>query len=160
MNVQLKVHGLDALQKQLQELSQGMAAKTLAKAARKAFKPVLEAAIARVPVDTGLTRDSLRIKVVKPSNPNATAVAVGLVIIVGKGARRSEIKGLRGSVREDAKRKSAHWRWHYIEKGTSSQAARPFLRPALDTNADRVVELLREELAKEIRRITKPRGKR
>lgn len=159
MKAGVEVTGLSDLQAQLENLSANLAAKTLARAALKAFKPVLESAKALVPVDTGLLRDSIRVKVVKPENPNATAVAVGLRIARGKGARASEVKGLRGSARKAAWRKSASWRWHFVELGTSSQAARPFLRPALNGNAHQVISLLRTELAAEISRAVKAKRK-
>ena len=151
------VHGLDNLQAQLEGLSKGLADKVLAKAARKAFRPVLETAKQLVAVDTGLTRDSIRMKLVRLG---PTSVAVGLLLVPQDGARKSQTKGLRGSVRKAALRKSsAAWRWHFIELGTAFQDAQPFLRPALDSNAREVTELLRTELQAEINRITERRSK-
>ena len=56
-------------------------------------------------------------------------------------------------------RRWGHWRWHFAEGGTSTKAARPFLRPALDANAAKVVGELKDELRKAIDRVLKRRAK-
>ena len=44
----------------------------------------------------------------------------------------------------------ATWYWKFIEFGTSSMAAQPFLRPAFDTLKTEAVEAIREYLASRI----------
>jgi HK97 gp10 family phage protein len=157
VKVKMKLEGMSDLQEQLENLSQGLAAKTLAKATRKAFAPVLTTAKAYVPVDTGLLRDSIVQRVVKPKDPNATWAATGLKVTAAKGGRKSDLKGFRGSALKAAKRLSASWRWHFIELGTSKMAAKPFLRPALQTHADAVIDALKRDLARRIKLITRIR---
>jgi HK97 gp10 family phage protein len=147
--ISLNVHGLKDLQMQLEELRDvELAAKTLASAARKAFKPVLEAAQSRAPVDTGVLRDSIKIAVKKPKNGDAVVV-VGLRIAKDKTA----------AARTGRKNADASWRWHFVELGTRFQGSRPFLRPALDGNAQAVVEALKTELAKGIQRVVRKRAR-
>jgi HK97 gp10 family phage protein len=147
--VSVEVRGLKDLQQQLLELGAELAQKTLAKAARKAFLPVLNAAIAKVPVDTGLTRDNIKITVAKPKKGDSVVV-VGLRI--AKAAPRQRADG--------SMAKSPDFRWHFIELGVAAHgiAARPFLRPALDENADQVVSSLKEELEKAISQALKKRA--
>jgi HK97 gp10 family phage protein len=77
--------------------------------------------------------------VVRPSGNEH--LRVGLRVPAAKGAKRLG----RGT-------HSPHWRWHFIELGTAKMAAKPFLRPALDSNAEAVVAALRAELAAGIQR--------
>ncbi len=134
--VSFKVEGLSALQAQLVDLGAQLGQKTLARAARQAFKPVLEMAMQLVPTDSGALRDALRISVKKTSEGDSVVV-VGIRIGGGKGNGK-ELPPAR--------------RWHFIELGTAHQAAHPFLRPAIDANAGAVVDLLAAELKKAIAR--------
>jgi HK97 gp10 family phage protein len=125
--IDIKLQGLDGLHAQLVEIGGNLAIKTLAKAARKAFKPVLEAAKRMAPRDSGALADSLRISVVKKGD----GVAVGIVI--GKAVGKpGELPPKR--------------RWHWIEFGTAKQQPHPFLRPALAANASAVLDALAIEL--------------
>ena len=144
--ITLDVRGLDGLQQQLDELQDvTLAVKALAAAARKAFKPVLETAKALVPVDSGDTREALRLAVKKPRG-GEPVVVVGLKILATK-------------TKETVLELSPARRWHWIEFGTAHMAAHPFLRPALDQNAQLVLDLLRVELNKSIARIKKRAAK-
>ena len=135
-----KVEGLRELKGQLEALGYELAQKATAQAIRKAFRPVLDAAQARVPVDTGILRESIKQAVKKLPD----SVVTGLRIAPIKGAQKLGRRTL-----------SAHWRWHFVEKGTVKMAAKPFLRPALDANAQAVLRILTEELAKAVKRAAK-----
>ena len=159
ISVQLK--GMRELHDQLKNLrDQALAAKMLAAAARKAFKPVLEDARAHVPVDTGLLRDSIRLTVKRPQKGD-TNVVVGLRVAVGRGGGAKDLRKLeKGSTeRQLAWRKSAHWRWHFVELGTSKMAARPSFQPALFKNRAVVLDLFKQELAKAIQRTLRRQAK-
>lgn len=154
--INLKVHGLKELQAQLKALGPELAGKALRTAARKAFKPVLAAAVARAPRPngktgaTGATRDALRIGTAMPK-AGESMLAVGLVL-TGQGKK---VEG--PAVRKRKGLPPAH-RWHFIERGTVHQAARPFLRPALDGNAEKVIGSLKVELQKSITRALKKKA--
>lgn len=49
-----------------------------------------------------------------------------------------------------AKSKQHPWYWRLIELGTETMPARPFLRPALETNAKAVADRLASQLAVEL----------
>jgi HK97 gp10 family phage protein len=146
--------GLKDLEKELVALGANEGRKVLTRAARNAFAPVLEAAKANVPVDTGLTRDNIIIATEKPKE-GESVVNVGLRIKKAKEIRLSK----HGMTKDGTYRMSTspHWRWHFIEGGTSTTPARPFLRPALDSNADKVTASLNGELRKVIDGVLKKR---
>jgi HK97 gp10 family phage protein len=146
--------GLRALQDELVALGANEGRRTLQRAARKAFAPVLAAALAKAPVDSGLTKDNLRIATQKPQGGDSV-VLVGLKVAKSKEKRTSK----HGKGKAPKQATSPHWRWHFIEGGTASQPARPFLRPALDANAEAVVADLRTQLRKEIDRVVRKRAK-
>lgn len=145
--VEFKLEGLSDLQTQLARLGTDgeLGRKALAQAARKAFQIVLASAKGMVPVYSGALREALKLTVKKPKGGDAVVV-VG--IYVGKGAKDSAGGRLLGRDELPPAR-----RWHFVELGTAFMAAHPFLRPALDANADAVLGLLKTELAKSIARI-------
>lgn len=138
--------GIKDLEKELVALGANEGRKVLTRAASKAFAPVLDAARSKAPVDTGLTRDNLVIATQKPKE-GESVVNVGLRVKKSAEKRLSKHNAPGGKPRNAT---SPHWRWHFIEGGTSSQPARPFLRPALDSNAGTVVANLNGELRRTI----------
>lgn len=143
MDFAWRLEGTEPLQDQLEALGAEVAQKALAKVARAAFEVVLETARSLAPIESGELRDSIKISVVRPGGGDSVVV-VGLKI--GQGPNP-------GDGGDPAAR-----RWHFIELGTAFMAAHPFLRPALDQNAARVVQLLEEGLAAEIDRVLRKRG--
>jgi HK97 gp10 family phage protein len=138
--LEMEVHGFKELYEKLEQLPERLAVKVLAKAARKAFKPVLNDARGMVPQDTGALRDSLRITVRKGRGNEP--MRVGLRIGAAKGGNA------------DAALPPAR-RWHFIELGTATQAPHPFLRPALDRNKQVILETLKTEIAQHLSKIAK-----
>lgn len=139
--ISFEVKGLSALEQQLTELGTELAVKTLAKAARRAFKPVLDTALSMVPRDSGALANSLKLTTSKPKE--------GAVVVVGISIGRAD--GKRGELPPAR-------RWHFVELGTAKMQAHPFLRPALDTNANAVLEGLKEELRKAIEQAIRKRA--
>lgn len=147
--------GFKELNAQLEALQDvALAVKVLAAAARKSFLPVLEAARAAAPRDTGALAEAIRISVVKPKSGDAVVV-VGLKI----AGPKKFIGPKTQAQAAQAKKLPPKARWHFAEFGTAFQAAHPFLRPALDNHANEVVELLKAELAKGIERAVRKQAK-
>lgn len=152
-----KLNGVAGLREQLAAVDAQLAAKALASSMRAVFKPVLDTARALVPVDTGELRDSLVLSVVKPSGGDLV-VAVGIRIGKGTGAKQAKIAAAAFGEGQ-LKTLSPSRRWHFIELGTVHMKARPFLRPALDKNAQRVLSLLKDEVARRIQKaLAKQKG--
>jgi HK97 gp10 family phage protein len=152
----ISVKGIEGLMAQLREISAETGGKVLARAARKAFVPVLEAARAMVPVDSGALRDSLMIATNKPGEGD-TVVAAGIAIGKGSGAKQAQVAAAAFGEGQ-LKGLPPSRRWHFIELGTSRQAPHPFLRPAIDQNAQRVVDELGKEVDKGIKRAIARKG--
>lgn len=150
------IHGLSALNAQLTELGAELAAKALAQAARRAFKPVLDEAKRLVPRDTGALADSLLLAVVRKDE---NTLAVGIKIGRGRGSKQARLAAAAFGEGQLEGLPPVR-RWHFIELGTSRTPAHPYLRPALDSNASVVIELLKKELRVSIEKALKKRGGR
>lgn len=148
----IKVTGLSELLGQLKKLDTELGEKALASAGRLSFKSVLEAARALVPVDSGELRDAIRIRVAKSKNGG---VAVGIQIASSTSKMKQARVAAAAFNESQSKRLPPSRRWHFVELGTANQAPKPFLRPALDQNAQRVVDDLREQLKKQIAKVAK-----
>lgn len=147
----LKIEGLGALLAQLKEVGDELTqAKTLRSAARKAFAPVLESAKAKVPKASGNLHDSIHMGTALPKSGDSV-VAVGLVIT------NKAKKGRATSENRDGPRDPYYWL--FVEKGTAHHAAQPFVRPALDENAQVVVTAFAKEFEKGIKRAAKKKAK-
>lgn len=144
--IQGKIDGLSDLLKRLDSLEKKIRKKAVRKAAGEAGKIVLKDAKKGARTDTGLLRKSLgrKVKVYKGSG-----VAVA---IVGPrvGFRQEVERGGRTMIANPVKYA------HLVELGTAPHGyktrpgqhpgaqAFPFLRPALDSNRDRIVEAMAE----------------
>lgn len=153
--MKIKLHGLDELEKQLQEITEFVtpgsnkaAGKTLLGAARRAFKVVQRSAKSKAPEDTGLLKRRIKVQAVTPKRGDK-GVVVGL-----KLSRNPK------SLDKGGKPEARNWAWY--EKGIPSRGipAKPFFRPALDENATAVVNSLKEYLAKGIEELLKKAGGR
>lgn len=143
MTVILKLEGFKELRAKLDAMkNEALSVKLLSAAMRKAFAPVLESAKSMVPVGEGLLRESISLTLRKSKRDDA--IQVGLRI--GGGARSKQAAAAGAAFGGGGDLPPAR-RWHFIEFGTSNQSAHPYLRPALDSNAARVLELLKSELA-------------
>ncbi len=144
----LSLRGLEGLKKQLRVLDAELRPTLLRSAMRASFKSVQEAAKQKVPADTGELREAIGIAYAKGSSD--TSGAVGLVVL--STSTRAKQARMAAAIFGEAqsKRLPPSRRWHFIELGTARKAARPFLRPALDENAQRVINELGREVSKKV----------
>jgi HK97 gp10 family phage protein len=146
-----KLNGLETVRAQLEAVSAEVGQKALASALRNQFKPIVAAAKALVPKDTGALAASLSLTVVKPRS-GATVVAVGLWVN-DKAAPIKQARVAAAAFNEGQAGPVPPSRyWHFVELGTVKMAAHPFARPALDSNAQGALDGLRDELAKAIQK--------
>lgn len=99
------------------------------KATREGGQVILEEAQRLAPVRTGRMFNAIDMHTA-PKTKNAISVDIGVM----RGAKRGEKKGA--------------WYAHFVEGGTKTQAARPFLRPALDTKWTEAVAITSKALWK------------
>jgi len=121
------------LGKQLAKLEARIQKKIVRKALRTAGKMVLADARARVPVDTGALKKGLKLRAVKSRG--------GFVGVHITTPRRDEL-----GIPQSAK----HYYPAVLEYGAENHPARPYLRPALDANRSKAIEIIRSEIRKAV----------
>ena len=154
MSVSLKLEGLGDVNKVLKELEaeigdKAARSKVLVPAVREAMRPVLQAAIQNAPKDTGGVSRSMRIEARRPNRKdrrskyvfsNDTVIAT-VTTAPGKVLAK---RGIKSDARAIAK-----------EFGTAKHAAKPYMRPALESNAQSVVDRLAKIILKRIEKFRK-----
>ncbi len=142
---QIEVRGLKGLQRALQELPKKIERRALNAALMKGAQPMVKAAKSRAPVLTGALRYAVRAKPVSPKGHAATVV-IGIT-----GAKQVERKNSKGRVRKVwVRAKNFVFYWLFQEFGTGHQPARPFMRPAFETNKVASVGIIKNSLAARI----------
>jgi len=127
----IKVQGLDVLEKRLKELGARMSQNILRKALRAAMKPVRDEAESRARAQLKKRTGTL-FKSIKATTGGKKGEAY-----IKMGFAKGAAYGIP------------------LELGTSSFAARPMLRPALDTKSDEAVAIFKTHLAEEIDKVVK-----
>ncbi len=136
-NVEIK--GLRELMLALEKLPAEVQKKPVQQALRAAAKPMRDAAIANASAfrDTGTVEKN--IKVVRSKVYNGKNYVHGVVLRVLNSSKRRRAKGM-----------GDPFYWKFLEFGTVHAPARPFLRPAFESNKDRALQIIRERLARGI----------
>lgn len=116
---------LRAIEAEFAEVADKIAKKALRKAARDAMKPVKDTAKANAPVDTGLLKSDFAI---------STKIKDGTVYAK---------VGVIGGAKENPE---TPWYFRLQEFGTKDIPAKPFMLPALESNAQNVLDILTAEL--------------
>lgn len=175
MSVRIQLTGMGDLTQALQELSfelgdKGYRSKILLPAIREAMRPVLAAAQANAPVDTGGLKLTLMIEARRPRgrdrrskyvSPTDTVIAVVTTAPGKKLAAMSEGRGLTiarrrlsrlGNKEEAAKFTGVASDARAIaqEFGTKKIPAQPFMRVSLEQNAQGTVDRLATALTRRI----------
>lgn len=175
--MEIQINGLRDLERRLKMLPEKIQRVTLIKATKAGAAPILAAAQAKVPKLTGNLSKKLRIKFTRRSITSAEA-SVGVFGLSGAARKRAVAKHLKGGtgLLPTAREIGDPYYALFVEKGhdivtrgvtgkTTKRlhargggrgtvkghvAPRPFLRPALDENKDRVVAIVAQVLREEI----------
>lgn len=176
--VTIKLQGIGNVMQAFDELSAEIGdkkarSKVLIPAARAAMKPVLSLAQQKAPVDTGTLRLLLQVEARRPTSRDRRSkyitqsdTVIALVTTAsgkkmksmseGKGLARARKRLLKmGASAEEAASFmgfKSDARAIAQEFGTASNPSQPYLRPALESQAQSTVDTLAEELAKYINR--------
>jgi len=145
----IKVRGLEGLQAQLNAIGAELGAKSLTAGARAAFKRVADTAKALAPKDSGALADAIAVRARRPSKGD-TVVKVGLVVLSRSPKMKQAAIAAAAFGEAQSKELPPSRRWHFAELGTSHSAPEPFMRPALDSNAQAVVDDLGKQVNKKI----------
>lgn len=162
-----QIEGLDDVTAKMRELSNPKKQKNAAtRSARKAMAPVRKAAIANAKaIDDPNTAERIWKNIaVKASKTNQGMVLMRVGVRGGAmsyaSTRENVRSGRAGQQYATAGSKENPggdtWYWRFYELGTAHQAAKPFLRPALNNNIDTVqnqfVDDYKDQLDKELSR--------
>lgn len=130
--INVTVIGAAELEKKLMSFEPKLARKVIRKALREAAKPVLAAAKANVPVDEGDLKKSLKVKALKKRKKGTYTIQVAT---------------------SDGWFKGDQFYGAFLEFGTSKMAARPFIRPAYDSQEGVAGKIIMQHLRKGIEQI-------
>ena len=122
-----KMHGQAALHAKFAKMI-AETPKVLEQALAKAAKPIEDYAVGAAPVDSGSLARSITIRLMKSTVPGHERVRIGPAWAVYN------------------KDKVEYGRFH--EFGTSTMAAHPFLRPALDAGENEALRIFKAEMKK------------
>ena len=161
----VKVEGAEQLIATLQEIAADFgyqkADKFLVGAARASMRPVLARAKALVPVDTGALRASLQVEARRPTQRdkrsqyvNFSDVAIAMVTTAsGKKLKKKAFKNVRTGQKQVGIPSDA--RAIALEFGTRNVGAKPYLRPALESQQTSVLNNLASNLAIQLEKYRK-----
>lgn len=181
MTITIKLEGIDDVDRAFKALEDEIGdkaarSKVLIPAVRDAMRPVLSAAQAKVPINTGGLRLSLQLEARRPTardrrskyvTSTDTVIAAVTTASGKKLAKMSEGKGLKaarkrlmrlGATQEQAAQFTgveSDARAIAQEFGTSQHGAQPYLRPSLESLAQNTVNVLAQRLAHHIEKFRK-----
>jgi HK97 gp10 family phage protein len=131
VKVTFKVEGLRECEEALTELTLATSKNVLRRALTHAAEPVEKSAQQRVQKRTGKLGASIRVgtRLSKRQRKAAAETKTGVEVYVGAGPLPHA---------------------HMLEFGTAHSAPEPYLRPAVDANGKRMIEIFRNDLKAEI----------
>lgn len=169
-NVTFKIEGVQEFETLIKEMQQDFGEndqkKILNKAVRKSMTPVLNTAKSLVPIDTGALRASLRLEVRKPSRKDRRSkyvsendVVIGNVTTApGNVLAKKSFKNMRSGQVQTGIKSDA--RAIANEFGTAKMPAKPYLRPALESQSGNVVNKLGQSLREVLEKYRARQAKR
>lgn len=158
ITVESRIDGLEGLQIKLQSLGFDMAKKGGRHALRKAAMVIRDKAIEGAKqIDDTETAENISKNIVerwngrvnKQSGGNDMAFRVGVLGGASDYSKYGEIKTKRGTVNPGGD--TFHWR--FVEFGTEGIAAKPFMRPAIESTQSEVLSTFIKEYDKAIDRV-------
>lgn len=151
MRIQINKASLRSLRKSLADLPKELMKAAEVSTLRAGAKPIASAAKAKVPTNTGALKKSIGINVAKGKGSQIRTARVG----PRAGFRGPSLgfkKDKKGSVRERFVTPNKYV--HLVEFGSSRSAAKPFIRPAIDTSQGQVIDAMAAGLDKHLTRTT------
>lgn len=152
----MKVDGLKALDNALKQLPLELQRKELRGAIAKSSKILKNEIIAKAPVKTGKLRDNVYAAFSKSKSDVGRAT---YVVGVRNGKKRKYANTRRNRqlnrVGQRYETDGAAFYWRFIEFGTKFMPARPFIRPAFESTRVDVVNSIKTNLGKSIKKLEK-----
>lgn len=158
MGITIKLEGIGEVDKALKQLEEDFGAKTaqakvLVPAVREAMRPVLLDARQNAPEDTGDLMRSLLVEARRPTKRDrrskyVTQTDTVIAAVTTASGKKLAKMGIKSDARAIAQ-----------EFGTARHPAQPYLRPALEANAQNTINRLAEILARRIQQYRAKMGK-
>lgn len=155
----VRIEGLDGVLDALKALPPELASKRggPARAAlARGAKVIRDDARRRVPVATGAVRDNIVMK--RDTRPDRYGANERYTVGVRGGAKRyanTKRNRRKGRAGQEYVTAGNTYYWRFLEFGTAKMAARPFLRPAFESQKDRALAAIVDGLTAGIQRIAK-----
>lgn len=159
--IQNHIQGLDGVLEKMRALGPALAKKGARTAMRKGANIVRDDAKKRVPVGdpTKHIRDEIEVRFSSRTFKRTGDVMFRVGVKGGAKKYVDDKKNRRlGRVGKDYEGGGNVYYWRFVEFGTSKMAARPFMRPALSENVDKVTNVAVVELNKALDRAAKKAG--
>lgn len=157
MHARFEIKGLPEMLKTLKKLPAEFQKRAEAGALRAGAREIAKEVTNRVAVDSGNLRRSIGVSVRSGRGKFGKGVAR---IGPRSGFLHPNPKNVTGRKRGKGKRIDApEYAW-YLEKGTPKQAARPFIRPALDASRSDVRQAMANGLEKYLERLVRRLAKK
>lgn len=143
--IEVEVEGLKELEDNLSQLPEDLAKKVLRAAARKAMQSMRDRVAANTPRGSAPLKKGRTVRLAEGILMSATLRSDGV-----KGASILVRVGLRVRPKEQSV-----FYGRFLEFGTAKMAARPFMRPAFDTEKENVLRAFAIELEKGIETVAR-----
>lgn len=141
--VDIKISGFPDLNKTLKKLNEKTQTRLIKAALKKGANIILDAAKQNTPSKTGANHMHLKIKTIRKKKSSTN---IGFTIQTG--------------TREELDIKSKGYYPFSLEYGTQDMEAQPYLRPALEDNRDKAIQVVGKSLEKGIARALRKLAKR
>jgi len=135
--VDISLIGNKQMQRKLRRLGKLIQKKIVKKALREGARPVLKSAQANAPVDTGLLKRSLKLRVLKTKRGGDV---FGVGVMTGS---RDQL---------DIAPDDPYYSPTAVEFGHGEVPAQPFMRPAMDMNRQRSADIIADVIKAEIKK--------
>ena len=147
----IKIEGVKSIQRKLESLPEKLQKSAEQAVLRAGSKAILNAAKSHVQVDTGNLKKSLGVKV--SMKRGAKFIGAGRAYIgprTGFAHPSGRKSGRKGRTEKVINADEYSW---YLESGTPHMAARPFIRPAIDSSKGEILNAMAAGLDKHLTRV-------
>ena len=152
----MKIEGLQKLNNALKQFPLELQKKALRQAVATSSNVIKKEVLARAPVRTGKLRDNVYRAYLKEKSDSGRAV---YVVGVRMGRKKRYINSAKNrrlnKVGQSYRKDGEAFYWKFLEFGTKTIPAQPFVRPAFDAKKDEAINVIKSSLEKSIRKLEK-----
>lgn len=163
MAVRVKIEGLDEIKETLRQVTNSQNAVIQERILKRRAKPLIARMKALAPKRTGTLRRSIKSEVEKEveSGQQAFAIARNTGATTTEARAAAKTAGRSGNVSvtlvvgptsgKDAKEDA--WYAHFVEFGTANMSAKPFMRPAWDSQKRGIFDGIAKDVWSEVQKV-------